>query len=136
MKKLKIFTDGGSRGNPGPCAIGIVIVDFESGKIIHKISECIGVETNNVAEYTAIEKALEWVLENEKEANIDFLLDSELVCRQLNGQYKVKDQNLKVIYLDIKQKLSEHGGTINFSHIRREDNKEADSLVNHALDTL
>jgi len=134
MMKYKIFTDGGSRGNPGPAAIGAVVFDLEGGKKIFEISKCIGSATNNVAEYSAIEAALDWVLEQGDSASIDFFLDSELVQRQLSGVYKVKDPILRQIFLRIRSKIVGLKGQVTFAHVRREFNAEADALLNQALD--
>lgn len=134
--KYKIFTDGGSRGNPGPAAIGVVIFDLEDNKKIHEISKCIGSATNNIAEYSAVEAAIDWVKEQSDHATTEFYLDSELVQRQLIGQYKVKDPSLRQIFLRVREKVISLGGQITFIHVRREQNAEADTLVNKALDAV
>jgi len=135
---LNIFTDGGSRGNPGPAAIG-VNATADSGSVF-QLSECLGRATNNTAEYMAVIKALEYLIANQiKSHRLNFMLDSELVVKQLNGQYKIKDQNLQQLSYMLKnlivtlrnQSLCRE---IIFSHIRREQNKIADKLVNQALD--
>ena len=131
---LKIFTDGGSRGNPGEAAVGVVIFNNEDGARIAEIGQAIGVATNNIAEYSGVLKALEWVMENVNCSKIEFVLDSELVVKQLTGEYKVKDQNLKKIYLEIKDILQREGIASTFTAVRREKNTEADALVNKALD--
>lgn len=138
MKKIKIFTDGGSRGNPGPAAIGVVLIDAVSSGTVFEISKSIGSATNNIAEYSAVEVALDWVI-SEKDNSItelDFYLDSQLVQRQLTGQYKVKDPVLRQIFLRIREKIIECGASVNFTHIGREQNARADALVNKALDTV
>jgi ribonuclease HI len=131
-----IFTDGGSRGNPGQAAIGIVIKD-ENNEILHEIGETLGVATNNTAEYTAVIHALKYVIEQIKEktceVSLSFFLDSELVVRQLTGIYKIKDDNLNNLAMTIN-KLKKNFKNITFTHVRRELNKEADALVNKALD--
>jgi ribonuclease HI len=135
MKKITIFTDGGARGNPGPAAIGVQILD-EKGEVLDELSERIGEATNNVAEYTAVKRALEHlpdVFEDTKALQVVFKLDSQLVERQLNGAYKVKDQNLK-IYVEAIKVLENECATVTYEHVRREENKEADRLVNEALD--
>ena len=134
--KIKIYTDGGSRGNPGEAAIGVVAYNKEDGSRLTEIKKAIGVATNNIAEYTAVLEALDWVINTYKQSDLEFYLDSELVVRQLSGIYKVKDPNLKVIYLKIRQKIIELGSNITFESIPREKNKEADALVNEALDAL
>lgn len=132
--KLKIFTDGGSRGNPGEAAIGAVIINAENGQKIAELSKCIGVATNNMAEYSAVLEALDWVVENVGKAELEFILDSELVARQLSGIYKVRDINLKRIYFMARQRIIELGGVSSFTAVKREKNREADALVNKALD--
>lgn len=138
MKTIIIYSDGGSRGNPGLAAAGAVIeVKNEQSEIIktHEISECIGEATNNVAEYTAILKALIWVSENIKdEMSIECFLDSQLVVEQLKGNYKMKNEGLKPLFWEIRGLILDLGGKISFTHILREKNKQADALVNKALD--
>lgn len=133
--KYKIFTDGGSRGNPGEAAIGIVVINPENGKKLAEIAKCIGKATNNIAEYSAVLEALHWVKkQKKKDCELDFILDSELVVKQLTGEYKVKDPNLKVIYFKVKQLIFELGNRSAFTSVKREKNREADALVNKALD--
>ena len=132
---LTVFCDGGARGNPGPAAIGAVIL---SEKINHKISEYIGEATNNQAEYQAIIAALKWLTENcsqfSGDLEVECLLDSELVVEQLNGRYKVKNEGLKPFYDEAQEILRKLNHRVNFRHIKREKNQEADKLVNLALD--
>ncbi|NCN52591.1 ribonuclease HI family protein [Candidatus Parcubacteria bacterium] len=135
MKKIVIHTDGGSRGNPGPAGIGAVIADAR-GKILKEVSEYLGKATNNVAEYTAVLRAVEEtkkLFPKTKEVTLDCYLDSQLVERQLNGIYKIKDANLKIIAKKIKVLLAEFGGFA-FTHIYREKNEAADELANRAMD--
>ena len=134
LMKLKIFTDGGSRGNPGEAAVGCVILNDEDGTRLAELSERIGIATNNVAEYMAVVTALKWVKREVGNASIEFVVDSELIGKQLRGEYKVKDSNLKTIYLEAKELISAVGGVSNFTIVRREKNTEADALVNKALD--
>jgi len=129
--KIKIYSDGGARGNPGPSGIGAVLYD-ESDKVIATISKYIGETTNNQAEYQAIVAGVEKAKELGAE-DVSCYLDSELVVKQINGLYKVKDQALAQQFLKIWN-LKSHFKSIKFSHIRREQNKVADSLVNKALD--
>jgi len=133
MNRIVINTDGGSRGNPGPGAIGFVVC--ENDKEIHRVGKCIGKTTNNQAEYLAVLEALSY-LEKEKKGQeeVIFRIDSELVVKQLNGEYKVKDEKLKPIFLKIREKIIGLGMNVSFVHVRREQNKIADSLVNKALD--
>lgn len=136
MQKVIVHTDGGARGNPGPAAVGVVIAD-EKGKVQREVSEYIGETTNNIAEYEALIRALE---ELQKlfgarlgELSIEVRMDSELVVRQLSGRYKVKEPALKERFVRVS-KLLAHVSQATFSHVRREENKEADRLVNKALD--
>jgi ribonuclease HI len=128
--KFKLFTDGGARGNPGPSGIGGIL--YKNDKILDSFSEYIGEGTNNQAEYTAILRGIELALKY----NIDILvcyLDSELVVKQLKREYKVKNKELGKIFIKIYN-LTLKFKKITFHHIKREKNKEADALVNKALD--
>jgi ribonuclease HI len=120
---LVIFTDGASLGNPGPMGIGIVI--YRDGVIVEELSEYIGSGTNNVAEYSAIIKALQ-TAHDMRELEVHVKSDSELVIRQLNNEYKVKDPKL----IQLKKQIDRLRSTIkvSFEHIRREKNSEADKL--------
>lgn len=129
--KLIINTDGGSRGNPGPAAIGVVIKDGV-GKVLFKIGKCIGNTTNNQAEYQAVVLAIEKAKELGG-TELEFRLDSELVVKQLNGEYKVKDAGLAQQFLKIFNTRSKFK-SVSFKHVRREMNAEADAMVNDALD--
>jgi len=125
-----IFTDGTAEPNPGPAAIGATIKD-EQGRLITTISQGIGRATNNQAEYRAIIAALEKAIE--LGANrVDMRSDSELVVRQINGKYRVKNAALKPLYQQVKQLLSLLEG-FTITHIPRQQNKEADMLANMAL---
>lgn len=130
-KKLKIYTDGGARGNPGPAGIGCVIFG-EKGKVVEKISKYIGQATNNQAEYKALIAGLIKAKElGAKE--IEVFLDSELVVKQLNREYRVKDKDLAPLFVQIYN-ISLGFKKIVFKHIFREKNELADKLVNQALD--
>ena len=129
--EARLFTDGGARGNPGPAAIGGVL--YRGKEKINTFSEYIGETTNNQAEYAALIKGLELALAtNIKE--LACYLDSELVVKQLNKEYKVKEAGLAKIFVKAWN-LSGQFKKISFSHVRRELNKEADALVNKALDS-
>lgn len=133
MKKYLINTDGGARGNPGPAAIGYVV----GGK---EYSESIGRTTNNVAEYKAVvfalKKAKQLLTKKvAKETSVELRTDSELVTKQMNGIYKIKDADLQPLFIEVWNLKQDFKG-IKFVHIPREKNKKADSLVNRALDTL
>jgi len=132
LKKVIIHADGASRGNPGPAAIGATIKD-ERGKLITSISQRIGRTTNNQAEYRAVITALEEAIRlGIKQVNINS--DSELVVKQINGEYRVKKDTLKPLYQQVRQLLgSLEGFTI--THIPRHQNPEADNLANQALDS-
>jgi len=136
MSKLIIFTDGGSRGNPGPAACGVVIKN-ETGKIILESSKYIGKATNNQAEYEALILALEKAKEINKSKKIkrdlDCFLDSELVVKQLNREYKMKNEGLKPLFIKVNNLISKFS-SVKFFHISREKNKPADKLVNKELD--
>jgi ribonuclease HI len=135
--KLIIHTDGGARGNPGPAAIGVVIT--QEGQILKKYSEFIGEATNNQAEYQAVIFALKKVklLFGKKKAKameIEIMVDSELVAKQLNHQYKIKEKDLQPLFLKVWNLMLDFE-QVSFQHVPREKNKEADRLVNQALDT-
>jgi ribonuclease HI len=130
-EKLKLFTDGGARGNPGPAGIGAVILD-EEGKVIAEISEYIGKTTNNQAEYKALIAGLAKAKELGAE-ELEVFLDSELVVKQLNREYRVKDKDLAPLFLQVYN-ISLGFKKIIFKHIYREKNELADKLVNQALD--
>jgi len=129
--KLKIYTDGGARGNPGPAAYGVVITD-EEGKVLGKYSKYLGETTNNQAEYQAIHSALTKAKEMEAR-QVELFSDSELIVNQLNQKYKIKNEDLGKWFLKIWN-LKQGIGKVSFKHIPREKNKEADLLVNEELD--
>ncbi|MFH1411484.1 MAG: ribonuclease HI family protein [Candidatus Omnitrophota bacterium] len=130
-KTVRIFTDGGSRGNPGPSGIGAVILS-EDGSKISEISEFIGEATNNAAEYIAVTCALQTALRLKAE-NVVLSLDSQLVARQLKGEYKVKDANIRKFFI-MADNMIRAFKTVKILEIPREENKDADKLVNKALD--
>lgn len=136
MKNIVVHSDGGARGNPGPAAIGVVISDRE-GHVLKELSESIGEATNNIAEYQAVIRGLKTLLSLYKGETdslvIEWKLDSELVEKQLAGAYKVKNPGLRALFDEI-QDLRVSFPNLSFSHVRREYNKEADRLVNEALD--
>jgi len=128
--KLTIFTDGGARGNPGPAGIGVVIKS--SGKTVKAYGKYIGETTNNQAEYRALVSALESAKEMGA-TEVEIFMDSELVVKQLKGEYKVRDAELAPLYLKIHN-LRAGFKKFFVAHVRREKNKEADKLVNDAID--
>ncbi len=129
--RFKLFTDGGSRGNPGPAAIGGVI--YENDQEIAHFSKYLGTGTNNQAEYTALLTGLE-LAKKHKINNLQCFLDSELVVKQLNKEYRVKDADLAKLFVKVWN-LAQEFENVSFNHVRREFNKEADRLVNLALDS-
>lgn len=133
MSTIIVNSDGGARGNPGPAGIGCVIkLDKQT-----EISEYIGEATNNQAEYKAVIAALEWIDDNvggKTDLNIQFFLDSQLVVEQLNQRYKLKNEGLKPLFWQIRELVIKLGGQVSFMYIPREKNKEADRLVNQAID--
>lgn len=130
-KDLVIYTDGGSRGNPGQSACAF-IAEVPGGKIF-KSSKFLGIQTNNYAEYSGVILAIEWVIKN-KYSSITFYLDSELVVKQLNGLYKVKNEDLKILNNRIKRIILENKLDVLFKNVPRKKNKTADMLVNLELD--
>ena len=129
-KKLYLYTDGGSRGNPGPSGIGVIIFDSDKKKI-KEIFSYIGEATNNIAEYSAMIAGLEAATAL-KATELIIYTDSELMTKQLNGEYKVKDANIKMLFdksLSLLKKLD----SFEIKHIERAKNKEADKLVNRAI---
>ncbi len=138
MKNLFVFTDGGARGNPGEAAVGVFIKD-QDNKTILEVGKRIGFSTNNAAEYMAVLEALDFLINRKdgiKDSTINFFLDSELVCSQITGIYKVKNNDLKKLLFEIRKKEAKLETPITYKHIRREDNKNADNLVNLALDNM
>jgi len=135
---LEINTDGGSRGNPGEAGIGVYAAS--DGKKVFTLSETIGVTTNNVAEYTAVIRSLEEITEKEIfTEKLKYILDSELIVRQITGKYKVKQPHLKLLkeQIVVLVKALKDKGQIKlmtFVSVPREQNKKADKLVNEALD--
>ena len=134
--KTTIYTDGGARNNPGPAAIGVVIQ--KQGQTFKKYSEFIGEATNNEAEYQAVVFALKkakllFGKKKTKEMEIELYSDSELIVKQLIHEYKIKESNLQPLFIKVWN-LTLDFKQVNFKHILREKNKEADELVNQALD--
>ena len=129
-----VFADGGSRGNPGPSAIGAVVIDPSTTPPtrLAAVSERIGVTTNNVAEYKALLLGLELARDLGAE-EIEVINDSELVARQIGGEYKVKHAGLKPLFIESMRALREFDSWAVRS-VRREQNERADELVNEALD--
>lgn len=130
-RKLVINTDGGSRGNPGPSGIGVSVADG-SGKLLETHKKFIGEATNNIAEYKALLVGLERAIELGAEELV-VQMDSELIVRQMQGVYKIKDPGLKPLAAKAKEYIARFDSVV-FIHVRREMNKLADKLVNEAID--
>lgn len=131
MSRLRINVDGGARGNPGPAAIGVV-VRADDGQVLEEVGERIGEATNNVAEYKALLRGLELATEHGG-SELELIGDSELVVRQVEGRYKVKNAGMKQLHDEVKRALRDFDSW-SIRHVRREANAEADRLVNAALD--
>ena len=125
--------DGGSRGNPGPASYGVVIRD-PRGEIVARLKKYIGRTTNNVAEYYGLIAALDYAQSNSIKA-LRIESDSELMVKQMRGQYKVKSEDLKPLFERAK-KMSQTFSTFRIEHVYREQNKEADALANEAMDEV
>jgi ribonuclease HI len=130
--KARLSTDGGSRGNPGPAAYGYVL-EAEDGTVLDSRGEAIGVATNNVAEYRGLLAGLEAALERGVE-EIEVVSDSELLVKQMRGEYKVKNETLREL-VDDAESLARRLGRVTYTAVRREHNELADRLVNEALDS-
>lgn len=129
--KARLFTDGGARGNPGPAAYGFVIED-EHGAVLAAHGEAIGIATNNVAEYSALLAGLEQAAELGV-TELEVVSDSELMVRQMQGVYKVKNAALRDLWEDAGR-VARRLGRVTYTAVRREHNELADRLVNDALD--
>ena len=131
MARLTVNVDGGARGNPGPAAIGVVVRD-DGGEVVAEVGETIGRATNNVAEYRALLRGIELAAEHGAE-QIELIGDSELVVRQVEGRYKVKDAGMRELHAEVKRALAGFDGW-SIRHVKRAQNADADRLVNQALD--
>ena len=129
--RYRVRTDGASRGNPGPSAIGVSVLDA-SGNEIATASESIGIATNNVAEYRALIRAVEMMVELRAQ-EVEFLLDSELIVKQMNGDYRVRNPKMQDLHAEATRGLGRISKTT-LRHIPREENHRADALANQALD--
>ena len=131
MGKLTVNVDGGARGNPGPAAIGVVVRNGD-GAVVEQVGETIGQATNNVAEYRALLRGIE-LARVHGATDLELIGDSELVVRQVEGRYKVKNAGMKELHAEAVGALREFDSW-SISHVRRESNADADRLVNAALD--
>jgi len=129
--KARLSTDGGARGNPGPAAYGYVL-EADDGTVLAAHGEKIGIATNNVAEYSALIAGLEKALELGVD-EVEVVSDSELMVKQMTGQYRVKNEALRELSLEAGR-LARRLGRVEYTSVRREHNKLADQLVNEALD--
>lgn len=138
MKTIKIFTDGGSRGNPGPSACAFTV--YQNDKIIYQYAKKIGVTTNNVAEYFGVIEALKYLQNNFDLINqstlINFFSDSQLIVNQLNGKFKIKNSNLQKLILETKKRENNLPIKICYNAVSRPLNKETDGLINQILDSF
>lgn len=134
MKKVRVFSDGGARGNPGPAAIGVLVCDALGEEALQEHRETIGETTNNVAEYRAVLKGLELAHALRAE-EVDYFVDSELVARQLTGKYRIKSAHLKDLFLAVKE-MEKKFQRVSYAQVPRTHEKIrwADRLVNQALD--
>jgi ribonuclease HI len=131
-----LYADGGSRGNPGPSGAGALVKDEEGVQVV-TVSEFLGNTTNNIAEYTALLRALEGLEQllgvSSSGASVEARLDSQLVVRQMNGEYKIKHPNIVPLAAKVKEVVRAFR-SVSFVHVYREDNTEADALANEAMD--
>jgi ribonuclease HI len=136
LDEVLIYCDGGSRGNPGPAAIGAVVLDpsVEPPRVLATVSECIGETTNNVAEYRALIAGLEAAAPL-RAARVHVRADSMLVVEQLRGKWRVRQPHLRHLYDEARGLLAQYE-SVKLEHVRREFNTDADALVNAALDAL
>ena len=131
--KARLWTDGGARGNPGPAAFAYVL-EAEDGTVLDARGEAIGVATNNVAEYSALVAGLGRAVEAGVH-ELEVRSDSELMVKQMRGEYRVKNRDLQSLFLDASRAAREIG-LVTYTHVRREHNELADRLVNEALDAV
>lgn len=128
---ITAYIDGGSRGNPGPAGFG-VRVEAEDGTVLDRFSGSVGTATNNVAEYRGLIAALEWACARDHR-RVHIRSDSELLVRQMRGEYRVKNPGLQPLFQEARA-LAARIGTVTFEHVRRELNADADRLANEAMD--
>jgi ribonuclease HI len=131
--KARLWTDGGARGNPGPAAFAYVL-EADDGTVLDARGEAIGVATNNVAEYSALVAGLGRAVEAGVH-ELEVRSDSELMVKQMRGEYRVKNRDLQSLFLDASRAAREIG-LVTYTHVRREHNELADRLVNEALDAV
>jgi ribonuclease HI len=139
-KKIVLHTDGGARGNPGPAGAGAVVY-AEDGTTIQEASKYLGEKTNNYAEYSAVILGLEMIAKHFgkaqcKDLEVTVRMDSELICKQLNGEYRIKEETLFPLYIEVHNLLVSTFSTVYFEHVPRSGNKHADRLANEAMDNF
>ncbi|QFR39616.1 ribonuclease HI family protein [Candidatus Gracilibacteria bacterium 28_42_T64] len=132
--KLIVYTDGGSRGNPGNSGLGVHIMD-ENGGTVEQRYKSLGIKTNNEAEYLGAYYGVKRAIELGSQ-HIELYMDSKLVICQLKGEWKIKKDELRTIHADIIKLVSEAKITVQYNWVKREDNKEADRLSNVAMDEI
>jgi ribonuclease HI len=130
---LRIFTDGGARGNPGPAGCGAVIKDADTGETLKELHQYLGETTNNQAEYQAVIMGLKEALTMDPES-IMIVADSELLVKQLTGVYRVKNPGLAERFMEVRNLEVRIGKPVRYRHVPRAQNKEADALANKAMD--
>lgn len=137
MKKVTLYTDGGARGNPGPAGAGVVVVD-EDGSVVKEVSEFLGTQTNNAAEYQAVILGLRTLKKlygsAVRDMEVEVVLDSELIARQLSGEYQIKEATLFPHYIAVHNMQVKDFPRVTFTHVPRDKNKAADRLANEAMD--
>jgi ribonuclease HI len=137
MEKIIAYTDGGARGNPGPAGVGVQILSAD-GKVLKEVAKFLGNATNNFAEYNGVLVALQTMKamfgKKSKEMEFEIRLDSELVKKQLNAEYQIKEPGLVPYFIEIHNMRVASFPNLTFTHIPREKNKEADRLANEAMD--
>ncbi len=133
MRVLVVESDGGSRGNPGPAGYGALVRDGATGKVLAERAGFIGVATNNVAEYRGLVAGLRAARGIDREARLDVRLDSELLVRQMTGEWKIKHPNMRALALTAREVT--RGAMVTFTWRPRSENTDADALANEAMDT-
>lgn len=131
--KLRIYTDGGARGNPGPAGIGVVIENADTGEVLEEHAQYLGETTNNQAEYRAVILGLTRAVEMGA-TQVTVIADSELLVRQATGEYKVKNPGLAQRFLELRNLETRLGHPVRYRHVTRDKNKRADLLANKAMD--
>lgn len=134
MKRLDVYCDGGARGNPGPAAAAFVVLD--GSNLLVRDGKYLGKATNNVAEYSALLLGLDWLLKNNLAhvGEVNIYMDSQLIVRQMKGEYKIKSDNIKTLAMEAKKKEKRLEVKVKYFEVPREKNSDADFLVNKILD--